>query len=191
MGMTSRFQLALADHQSALNQIAALEPELTRLAQSCILSLRAGGKILFCGNGGSSCDADHLAAELVGRFQLDRKGWAAISLATSTAGLTAIANDYGFEAVFERQVEALGRAGDVLIAISTSGKSPNVLRAANLAKEMGIHVSAWTGQNPSPLSDLAETKILAPSSVTARVQEMHILLGHILCDLIETELTAS
>lgn len=191
MGMTSRFQLALADHQSALNQIAALEPELTRLAQACILSLRAGGKILFCGNGGSSCDADHLAAELVGRFQLDRKGWAAMSLATSTASLTAIANDYGFEAVFERQIEALGRAGDVLIAISTSGKSPNVLRAANLAKEMGIHVSAWTGQNPSPLSDLAETKILAPSSVTARVQEMHILLGHILCDLIETELTAS
>jgi len=189
--MTSRFQLALADHQSALNQIASLEPELTRLAQACILSLRAGGKILFCGNGGSSCDADHLAAELVGRFQLDRKGWAAISLATSMAGLTAIANDYGFEAVFERQVEALGRSGDVLIAISTSGKSPNVLRAANLAKEMGIHVSAWTGQNPSPLSELAETKILAPSSVTARVQEMHILLGHILCDLIETELTAT
>lgn len=189
--MTSRFQLALADHQSALSQISALEPELDRLANACISSLRAGGKIIFCGNGGSSCDADHLAAELVGRFQLDRKGWAAISLATSMAGLTAIANDYGFESVFERQIEALGRPGDVLIAISTSGKSPNVLRAATLAKELGIHVSAWTGEAPSPLADLSESKILAPSKVTARVQEMHIFLGHVLCDLIETELTAS
>lgn len=107
------------------------------------------------------------------------------------AGLTAIANDYGFESVFERQIEALGRPGDVLIAISTSGKSPNVLRAATLAKELGIHVSAWTGEAPSPLADLSESKILAPSKVTARVQEMHIFLGHVLCDLIETELTAS
>jgi len=187
--MSSAFDSAVADHRATLDALTALRDPITILAERIVAAYADGGKVLFCGNGGSATDADHLAAELVGRFQRERRPYPALSLATSHAGVTAIANDYGFESIFSRQVEAFGQVGDVLVAISTSGKSPNVVRAAQVAKAKGMFVSAWTGQATGPLHALANHAVSVPSSVTARIQEMHILLGHILCDMVETALS--
>ncbi|WP_255448604.1 D-sedoheptulose 7-phosphate isomerase [Telmatospirillum sp. J64-1] len=158
-----------------------------QLVKACREALAGGGKILFCGNGGSAADAQHLATELVVRYTRNRKALPSIALTTDTSLLTAAANDFSFDEVFARQVEALCRPGDVVIGISTSGNSPNVLRALEAAKEMGGIAAGLSGRDGGKMVGLAEPLIVVPSTVTARIQEMHILLGHMLCDLLEAE----
>ena len=149
---------------------------------------RAGGKVLLIGNGGSAADAQHIAAELVGRFKLERVGLPAIALTTNTSSLTALANDYGYDTVFSRQLEALASDKDVLIAITTSGTSTNILKAVEMARSKGLVVIALTGENGGKLKDMADSTIVVPSNDTARIQEAHITLGHIICHLVEKEL---
>jgi D-sedoheptulose 7-phosphate isomerase len=150
--------------------------------------LQAGSKLLFFGNGGSAADAQHLAAEFVGRFVSERAGLAAISLTTDASILTAVGNDYGFDRVFARQVQALGRPGDVAVAISTSGNSPNVLEAVKEAKKLGLNVIGLTGKDGGALAREAHVAITVDSGSTARIQECHIAIGHIFCELVEREL---
>jgi len=140
---------------------------------------------MFFGNGGSAADAQHLATEMVVRYKLNRKALAAIAFTTDTSLLTAMANDIGFESIFSRQIEALGRPGDVAIGISTSGKSPNVLKALELAQKNGIISVGFTGNDGGSMSSVTDILVLVPSNTTARIQEIHILLGHVLCDLLE------
>ena len=154
-------------------------------AAVCILALKQGNKIIFCGNGGSAAQAQHLAAELVGRYKIDRPAMNAISLTVDTSNLTAIGNDYGYKAVFSRQLEGIGKPGDVLIGLSTSGRSENVLEAFSQAKKMGIHTLALCGGNGGPMADMADVAILAPAKTSAHIQEMHITIGHVICDLVE------
>ena len=157
------------------------------MAERCKEALKAGNKVLFCGNGGSAADAQHLAAELIGRFQKERRSLASIALTTDTSILTAVANDYGYDEVFARQVEGLGRSGDVLIGISTSGNSANVVKAALKARDTGMHTIAFTGEGGGKLKDICDITFAVPSKVTARIQEMHIMVGHIICELVEEE----
>lgn len=172
----------LADAESACSY------SLNRLATCCVDSLRSGGKILFFGNGGSAADAQHLAAELTIRFVANRRALAGIALTTDSSALTACGNDLGFELVFARQIEALGRAGDVAIGFSTSGNSPNVVRALETARTLGMTAAAFTGKTGGKLQGVADPILVIPSSKTARIQEMHGLLGHILCEEIEDRL---
>lgn len=168
--------------------LEAIGPRIIQAAQSMAERLNQGGKILACGNGGSAADAQHFAAELVNRFEIERPGLAAIALTTDSSALTSIANDYAFEQVFARQVRALGRPGDVLLAISTSGHSPNVLAAIAAAREIGMTTVALTGRDGGAMAgQLSEgdLEIRASASATARIQEVHILLIHCLCDLID------
>ena len=151
-------------------------------------SLRSSSTLFWCGNGGSAADSQHLAAELVGRFKKDRKAIRSIALTTDTSVLTCVANDYSYEDIFSRQLEALARDGDVLVAISTSGNSENILRALRVAKELGVKTIALLGKDGGQAKALADLAIVIPSDSTARIQEAHILIGHILCDLIEQEL---
>ena len=150
--------------------------------------MQSEGKLLFFGNGGGAADAQHLAAEFVGRFVLERAGLAAISLATDSSILTAVGNDYGFDRVFARQVQALGRPGDVVVAISTSGNSANVLEAVKEAKKRGLNVIGLTGKDGGGLAREARVAITVDSASTARIQECHIAIGHIFCELVEHEL---
>ncbi|HVY94838.1 MAG TPA: SIS domain-containing protein [Bryobacteraceae bacterium] len=161
---------------------------LERLIAKVSESLAAGGKILFFGNGGSASDAQHLAAELSVRFVKTRRALAGLALGSSIAEATACANDFGFERVFARQIEAIGAAGDVAIGLSTSGNSANVVAAVQEARKRGIFTAAFTGQSGGALKEAADLLIAVPSTVTARIQEMHSLLGHILCEGIEREL---
>ncbi|ORW38412.1 hypothetical protein AWB90_23830 [Mycobacterium paraense] len=149
-----------------------------------IASLRSGGKVMFCGNGGSAADSQHLAAELVGRQNYDRAPAAGLALTVDTSALTALGNDYGYETVFARQVEALGREGDVLIGISTSGRSANVVRALEAAKAKGIVTVSFTGDRPRDMG-IAEYQLNVPADETAKIQELHILCGHIIFALVE------
>jgi D-sedoheptulose 7-phosphate isomerase len=151
-------------------------------------SLRAGGKVLAFGNGGSAADAQHLAAELVGRFLRERAAWPALALSTDTSVLTAVGNDLGYESVFRRQVEAHGRAGDVAVGISTSGRSPNVVAALRAAKERGLATVALTGEGGGDLRALADHLIDVPHRETARIQEVHAMVVHVLCQVVEEEL---
>jgi D-sedoheptulose 7-phosphate isomerase len=166
----------------------ALHGQIFRAAMAMITTFHAGGKVLFCGNGGSAADAQHIAAELSGRFQRERQALFAEALHVNTSFLTAVSNDFGFEHAYARMVEAAGRPGDVLVAISTSGQSPNILRAAQTALDGGMYVISLTGNGGGKLADTADIDLCMPSKVTARIQEAHILIGHILCELIETEL---
>lgn len=159
--------------------------DILRAADMAVACLKADGKILFCGNGGSAADSQHLAAEIVGRFRLNRSGLAAVALTTDTSILTAMANDYGFEDVFRRQVEALGREGDLLVALSTSGRSPGIVKAAEQARRSGLKVLAMTGEDPGPLGAVSDLAVRVPSRDTARIQESHIAAGHLICDLVE------
>jgi len=174
------------EHAALLQQMNALAPAIAELAHMARETLDRGGKILLCGNGGSAADAQHIAAELVGRFQRDRQGLAAIALTTDTSILTSVGNDYGFEQIFTRQVQALARAGDLLIGISTSGNSANVLAAIETASAIGCRTVGLLGGDGGKIARQVDMAITIPSSVTARVQEMHILVGHILCELVET-----
>ncbi len=167
------------------NQLIELIEKVTDL---CVTSLQNGGKILFCGNGGSAADAQHLAAELSGRFYFDREPLNAEALHVNTSFLTAVANDYSYDEVFSRMVKAQGKKGDVLFGFSTSGNSGNVVRAFNTAKELGITSIGLTGESGGKLKTLADYLFNVPSSDTPRIQESHILIGHIICELIESKL---
>lgn len=154
-------------------------------AKMCIESLKENGKIIFCGNGGSAADSQHLAAELVVKYKKFRKAIPAIAITTDTSILTAIGNDIGAESIFERQVEAIGRKGDVLIGLTTSGKSQNVINAFNTAKELELKTIAFTGADGGTIKDIADLTVRVPSNTTNIIQEMHIICGHILCEIIE------
>ena len=160
---------------------------IDQAAQLCVDSLRAGGKLLIAGNGGSAADAQHIAAELVGRYRQDRPSLPAIAMTTDTSALTAIGNDYGYDQVFSRQLEGLGRSGDVFLGISTSGNSGNVIAAAEVARRNGVSVIGLVGR-PGRLAQQADLLIAVPAEQTATIQECHIMIGHILCSLIETAL---
>lgn len=172
---------AILENRELLETIAAVAAALTG-------ALRRGRKIFFFGNGGSAADAQHLAAELVGRFEHERPALPAIALATNTSTLTAIGNDYCFEAVFARQLEALSSPGDVAIGISTSGRSPNVISAVHAAKKVGAITVGMTGLRGDDLAAIADYCIRVPSERTPRIQEAHILIGHILCEIVDEEL---
>lgn len=184
----SLFETALASHERTFAQLASLRPKLTTAAGAAAHAVRGGNRILFCGNGGSAADAQHLAAELVGRLVRDRRALPGLALTTDSSALTCIGNDFGFDEVFARQVEGLGRAGDVLIAISTSGNSRNVIRAVEVAKPMGIYTVGLLGRDGGKLAPLVDLPIVVPAEETARIQEAHIFLGHVLCALIEQAL---
>ncbi|MDI6839552.1 MAG: SIS domain-containing protein [bacterium] len=152
-------------------------------------ALRQGKKILLCGNGGSAADSQHLACEFVAKLQKERQSFPAIALTTNTSLLTAIPNDTSFDIVFARQIESLGKKGDVLIAISTSGESPNIIKAVEVSKSIGIYTIGLTGEKGDKLVKLVDIGIKVPSSNTQRIQEAHILIGHIICEIVETEIT--
>lgn len=175
------------DHLDVFGKTMEQIDVIQLMAERCKEALKAGNKVLFCGNGGSAADAQHLAAELIGRFQKERRSLASIALTTDTSILTAVANDYGYDEVFARQVEGLGRSGDVLIGISTSGNSANVVKAALKARDTGMHTIAFTGEGGGKLKDICDITFAVPSKVTARIQEMHIMVGHIICELVEEE----
>jgi phosphoheptose isomerase len=164
--------------------------EIEKACQLVVDCLGKGNKVLFCGNGGSAADAQHMAAELVGRHVVERKGLPGIALTVDTSILTAVANDYGFDRVFSRQVEALGQKGDVLVAITTSGGSPNVRNAIDAAREKGMKVLGLTGKKGGAFAKLCDVAICVPSTVTARIQECHITIGHILCEAADIAQTA-
>jgi D-sedoheptulose 7-phosphate isomerase len=175
-------------HDVARKSEAALAGAFAALVGACVQSIRGGGKLMFFGNGGSAADAQHLATELTVRYKSDRAAIAAIALTTDTSALTATGNDLGFEKIFARQIEALGKPGDIAIAISTSGKSANVIAALKQAKVMKLVTAAFGGKGGGELSGLADHLLLVPSDTTARIQEMHITLGQMLCGALEIEL---
>ena len=185
--MNQLINARIAEHmetvQAVLNSDLPVKVEL--VANQVKKALAGGHKVLFCGNGGSAADSQHLAAEFVGRFQKERRGLAGIALTVDTSILTAVGNDYGFETIFRRQVEALGQPGDLLIGLSTSGNSPNVLQAVELAKQMGIYCVGFTAAGGGKMASVCDICLAVPAKVTARAQEMHILLGHILCELVD------
>ena len=178
--LLANFKTMAADPGLSDNIVGAVE--------LCVESLRAGGKVMFAGNGGSAADAQHWAGELVSRFYYDRPGLAAIALTTDSSILTAIGNDYGYDYTFARQVEALGRTGDVLVAISTSGNSPNIIRAAEAARARGVAVVGFTGEGGGKLAPLCDICFRVPSTETPRIQEGHEFIGHLLCALVEAEM---
>ena len=173
---------------SAMLEDDALLACVEAAAEACILALRNGGKILLAGNGGSAADAQHIAGEFVSRFAFDRPGLPAIALTTDTSILTAIGNDYGYENLFARQVQAHSQRGDVFIGYSTSGKSPNVIAALKEAKSRGVICIAMTGNRGGPMKELCDYYLNVPSADTPRIQEGHAVLGHILCGLVENAL---
>jgi D-sedoheptulose 7-phosphate isomerase len=169
-------------------QDAALLGAARKIAAVVIAALRSGNKLLIIGNGGSAADAQHIAAEIVGRYKRDRPAWAAIALTTDTSALTAIANDYGFEQVFARQVEGLGQRGDVLLALSTSGRSPNILAALRTARQRGLVTIGFTGTKGEALGEFCDHLLVAPSADTPIVQQIHLAVAHGICDEIEQTL---
>lgn len=179
----AHIQQSIDTKQDILNSDDCQE-SLIAVAELCKSALNNGKKILFAGNGGSAADAQHIAAELVGRFEKERDGLAAIALTTDTSALTAIANDYGYEKVFSRQLQGLGQAGDVFIGISTSGNSANILAAVDVAKQLNISTVCLTGAG-GKLNEICDHSLAVPSKRTATIQESHIMLGHLLCSLIE------
>lgn len=184
----SLFTKNLNEHNLLTSTLHTLDAEVTNLGHIATQVLRDGGKILLCGNGGSAADSQHLAAELTGRFIKDRRPLPAIALSTDTSALTCIGNDYSFDEIFARQVAGLGRKEDMLIGISTSGNSRNVIRAVEEAQKIGMRTVGLLGCDGGSLRALCSHSIVVPSIVTARIQECHILIGHTLCGLIEQEL---
>jgi D-sedoheptulose 7-phosphate isomerase len=176
----------IAGHREIAALMDAMIPDIERAGHIIAEAIGSGNTILLCGNGGSAADAQHIAGELVGRFLSERRPLPSLALHANTTVLTAIANDYGFEAVYERQVRAHARPGDVLIAISTSGNSPNVLRAAEAARQLGLTVIGMTGRGGA-LAGLCDMCLAVPCDHTPHIQEMHILIGHILCEIAEAE----
>jgi D-sedoheptulose 7-phosphate isomerase len=165
-----------------------LKANIQRIVTESVTAFQSDKKMLFCGNGGSASDAQHIAAELSGRFYADRPPLYAEALHVNSSFMTAVANDYGYEATYARMVEAKGRKGDILVGISTSGNSPNVVKAIQKAKEIGMTTVGFTGKNGGEMRDICDIMICAPSDDTPRIQEAHILVGHIICQLIEQEM---
>ena len=182
------FEQAIAEHQAVIQALTAQQRILEQIASEMILAVRTGGKILWCGNGGSAADAQHLNGQLVVRFRHDRSGIPSIALTTDTSILTAASNNYGYEHIFQRQVETLARKGDVVVAISTSGNSRNVSLALEAARKIGAVTVAITGKGGGKLATWADFLFEVPSSDTGRIQEAQILAGHVLCEIIELEL---
>jgi D-sedoheptulose 7-phosphate isomerase len=191
MFASSREQAIHSLRDGAMLRLRLIETCLEAIVQSTnaiCMCLEDGGKVLFFGNGGSAADAQHLAAEFVGRFVRDRLPLAGIALTTDTSALTAIGNDYGFEHIYSRQVQALGRLGDVALGISTSGQSGNVLAGIEAARERGLKTIGLTGANGGRLASIVDIPIIVPSTSTARIQECHMAIGHILCELVDARL---
>ena len=185
INMKNTIQRNLIEHNEVFDLLYSLEPQISDIAALLIEVLNNGNTIFWCGNGGSASDSQHLAGELIGRFKGNRKPLKSISLNSDSAVMTCIVNDYGYEHIFSRQIEALGEEGDVLIGISTSGRSENVNNALKKAKEKNLHTVGFLGKDGGAALQIASHTIVVPSQSTARIQEMHITIGHILCELIE------
>lgn len=190
MSGAERIAAHLAEHREVVRLVEEeLSEVVERLAERTLETLRSGGKILYCGNGGSAADAQHLAAEYVVRFARERAPLPALALSTDTSILTAVGNDYGFERLFERQVRALGRAGDLLVLHSTSGESENLVRAARAAREAGVRTAALLAKGGGRLATEVDLPVVVPTDSTARAQEAHLLIGHIVCDIVDEALS--
>src|SRR5574344_88151 len=179
----------LAHQETIAKVIETMQEPLLEASKLAVETLRNGNKILLCGNGGSAADAQHIAAELTGRYKTERRGLPGIALTTDTSALTAIGNDYGYDRVFDRQVEALANKGDLLIGISTSGNSTNVINALKVAREMGCKTLGLTGRDGGSMNELCDINLVVPSNDTPRIQEMHILFAHTICQIIDNELS--
>ncbi len=178
----------LISHQQIINEvISSMQTEINAACELVVNTIKSGKRVYLFGNGGSAADAQHIAAEFTGRFVKERRGLPAMALTTDTSALTAIGNDYGYERVFSRQVEALANEGDLLIGISTSGNSPNVLLAFAEGKKIGCNIIALSGRDGGKMKSEADINLVVPSQTTARIQEMHILIGHILCTALDTQ----
>lgn len=186
---TKLLQRSLQEHLDAIQALLQTRiAEIERSGEMICAALDQGHKILLCGNGGSAADAQHIAAELVGRFELERRAWPSIALTTDTSALTALSNDFGYEEVFARQVQALASEGDVLIALSTSGASRNVINAAEAARKLNCQTIALTGGTGEPLASLCDLSVSVPSQRTSRIQEAHITIGHLWCEMVDAQL---
>ncbi|SFV57855.1 Phosphoheptose isomerase 1 [hydrothermal vent metagenome] len=184
--MLEMIKRELQAHKETIEKtIEVMIPQIEEASIIAIETLKNGNKILLCGNGGSASDAQHIAAELTGRYKTERKGLAGIAITTDTSALTAISNDYGYDRVFDRQVEALAREGDLLIGISTSGNSANILSAFDVAKELGCKTIGFSGRGGGAINGACDLNLVVPSDDTPRIQEMHILIGHIICQAID------
>jgi len=174
------------DHARTLERVMqSLTPRIAEAGERIVETLKRGNKILLCGNGGSAADAQHIAAELTGRYKTERRGLPAVALTTDTSALTAIGNDYGYDRVFERQTEALAREGDLLLGISTSGNSANVLLALQKARELGCFTLGLSGREGGRMNAVCDLNLVIPSEDTPRIQEMHIMIGHLLCSMVD------
>ena len=179
-------QKELHSHKKTIEKtIEMMIPDIQEASELMVNILKGGGKVLLCGNGGSAADAQHIAAELTGRYKSERKGLPAIALTTDTSALTAISNDYGYDRVFERQVEALANRGDLLIGISTSGNSQNIISALTSAKAAGCQTLGFSGREGGEMNKVCDINLVVPSTDTPRIQEIHILIGHILCQAVD------
>jgi D-sedoheptulose 7-phosphate isomerase len=187
--IAAHFENSLAALTEAVRS-GELSASARTIAGAVAGAIAAGHKLLLIGNGGSAADAQHIAAEIVGRYKQERPAWPAIALTTDTSALTAIGNDYGFEQVFARQLQGLGRRGDVLIALSTSGRSPNILAALNTAREMGVVTVGFTGRKGTSLGTICDHVLIAPSEDTAVIQQIHMMAAHAICDEVESALMA-
>ncbi len=181
----------IAEHLKVAKKLHLLEPAIHEMCLVCLTALQNGNKIMVAGNGGSAADAQHIVAELVGRFTTERRGLAALALTTDTSILTSVGNDYGFNYIFARQIQGLGKSGDVFIGISTSGNSENIIKAVEEAKKRGVITIGFLGKSGGDLKNLVDYPIVIDSDNTARIQEMHILIGHILCEYIDVNLSDS
>ena len=184
--MLKMIERELNAHKKTIEKTAKMMiPQIEEASKMVIETFKRGNKVLLCGNGGSASDAQHIAAELTGRYKTERRGLAGIALTTDTSALTAISNDYGYNRVFDRQVEALIREGDLLIGISTSGESLNIISALLLAKDMGAKTLGFSGKGGGKMNYVCDLNMIVPSDDTPRIQEMHILIGHIICQAVD------
>jgi len=188
--MKDTIQNEFNEHIKTATSLHKITDKVAHSAKLCIDCLKGGGKILLFGNGGSAADAQHIAAELVGRYKVDRKGLAALALTTDSSILTSIGNDFGYEHIFSRQVEALANKGDIVIGISTSGKSSNVNDALKLASKLECKTIGFSGKNGGEMNKICDINLVVPAEDTPRIQEMHIVIGHTICHLIELEFKA-
>jgi len=173
---------ALAEHRAAVDAVATMEPQLRQAAAMIRDVFAAGNRLFICGNGGSAADAQHFAAELTGRFEQERRAYPAMALTTDTSALTSIGNDYGFDHIFDRQVQALARSGDILVAISTSGNSPNIIKAIEQARALGVRTIGLLGRDGGACAELVDVPLVVNVPRTARIQEAHVLILHLLCE---------
>jgi len=181
------FSESLDAHVSAVSACKSLSGQVGKISEIIVHAFKSGNKLLLCGNGGSAADSQHIAAEFVSRFRAERRGLPSIALSTDTSILTAIGNDYSVDRIFSRQVEALAKPGDVVLGLSTSGKSANIFEAMKTAKKYGCHTIAFLGGTGGTIKDIVDLPVVIPSNDTPRIQECHIMLAHIMCDIVERE----